>query len=151
MKAFRVLCAAALLCPLPALAASNSVYRTLPDDPHAIVVKGVGDGRTDDSAAIQQAIDAAAGLDGPAAQALERSYAVAPLQSSLFRARTMFAYERWDRLTPDARTQTIYHLSAEYRRRRYSKSFVEMANALRNPAGRVGMALQLTALRLQLP
>lgn len=97
------------------------------------------------------AIDAAAGLDGPAAQALERSYAVAPLQSSLFRARTMFAYERWDRLTPDARTQTIYHLSAEYRRRRYSKSFVEMANALHNPAGRVGMALQLTALRLQLP
>ena len=98
------------------------------------------------------AIDAAAGLDGPSAQALERSFTVAPLQSSLFHARTMFAYERWDRLTPAARSQVIYQLSAEWRRRKWRrKTFVEMANALHNPAGRVGMALQLTALRLQQP
>ncbi|MBO9577105.1 MAG: gluconolaconase, partial [Sphingobium sp.] len=38
----------------------TSVYRTAPNDPRAITVKGVGDGRSDDSAAIQQAIDAAA-------------------------------------------------------------------------------------------
>lgn len=98
------------------------------------------------------AIDAAGGLDGPSALALERSFTVAPLQSSLFRARTMFAFERWDRLTPTARQQAIYQLSAEWRRRRYvTNSFVEMANAIRNPAGRVGMALQLTALKLQAP
>ncbi|WHU04608.1 glycosyl hydrolase family 28-related protein [Sphingomonas sp. NIBR02145] len=60
MKAFRLLCAALLLCPLPALAQSTSVYRTQPNDPRAITVKGVGDGRADDSAALQQAIDAAA-------------------------------------------------------------------------------------------
>ncbi|WP_404338621.1 glycosyl hydrolase family 28-related protein [Sphingomonas sp. MMS12-HWE2-04] len=60
MKALRAVCAALLLAPLPALAKSTSVYRTQPDDPRAIVVKGVGDGRADDSAAIQQAIDSAA-------------------------------------------------------------------------------------------
>jgi len=60
MKAFRLLCAALLLCPLPAFAGSTSVYRTQPADPRAITVKGVGDGRADDSAALQQAIDAAA-------------------------------------------------------------------------------------------
>src|SRR6478735_492768 len=59
-RAFRLLCAALLLAPLPALAASTSVYRTPPDDPHAVTVQGVGDGRADDSAAIQAAIDAAA-------------------------------------------------------------------------------------------
>ncbi|KSB87514.1 hypothetical protein AS593_17755 [Caulobacter vibrioides] len=98
------------------------------------------------------AIDAAAGQDGPSALALERSFTVAPLQTSLFSARTMFAYERWDRLTPTARTQTIYQLSAEWRRADWKrKEFVRMANAIHNPAGRVGLALQLTALRLQQP
>jgi len=60
MTAYRLLCAALLLCPLPAFAGSTSVYLTQPNDPRAITVKGVGDGRADDSAAIQQAIDAAA-------------------------------------------------------------------------------------------
>jgi len=40
--------------------ASTSVFTTMPDDPAAIVVKAKGDGRADDVAAIQQAIDAAA-------------------------------------------------------------------------------------------
>ncbi|MET0310147.1 MAG: glycosyl hydrolase family 28-related protein [Sphingomonas sp.] len=60
MKAFRLLCVALLLAPIPALARSTSVYLSAPDDPRAVTVKGVGDGRADDSAAIQQAIDAAA-------------------------------------------------------------------------------------------
>lgn len=60
MKAFCLLCVALLLSPLPALAKSTSVYLTAPNDPRAVTVKGVGDGRADDSAAIQQAIDAAA-------------------------------------------------------------------------------------------
>jgi len=65
MKAFCLFCLALLLAPIPALAGSpsarsTSVYRTAPDDPLAITVKGVGDGRADDSAALQQAIDAAA-------------------------------------------------------------------------------------------
>jgi hypothetical protein len=60
MKANWLLGAAALMLPAPLLAQSTSVYLTAPDEPRAITVKGVGDGRADDSAAIQQAIDAAA-------------------------------------------------------------------------------------------
>lgn len=60
MNAFRLLCVALLLAPLPALAKSTSVYLSAPTDPRAITVKGAGDGRADDSDAIQQAIDAAA-------------------------------------------------------------------------------------------
>lgn len=44
---------------LSAQAATNSVFETMPKDTNAVVVKAAGDGRTDDSAAIQHAIDAA--------------------------------------------------------------------------------------------
>ncbi|MET3667644.1 glycosyl hydrolase family 28-related protein [Caulobacter sp. 1776] len=44
--------------------ASTSVFATAPDDPTAVVVKGIGDGRADDSGAIQAAIDAAAAKPG---------------------------------------------------------------------------------------
>ncbi|WP_296950738.1 glycosyl hydrolase family 28-related protein [uncultured Massilia sp.] len=40
--------------------ASTSSYQAMPDDPHAVVVRARGDGKADDSAAIQQALDAAA-------------------------------------------------------------------------------------------
>ncbi|HUD91090.1 glycosyl hydrolase family 28-related protein [Sphingobium sp.] len=59
-------CATVLLClaaAQPALA-SPSVYKTAPDEPRAITVKGVGNGRADDSSAIQQAIDKAAEKGG---------------------------------------------------------------------------------------
>ncbi|TFW15708.1 gluconolaconase [Duganella callida] len=48
-----------LVAPLAAQAASVSAYQTMPDDPRAVQVKAVGDGRADDTAAIQAAIDAA--------------------------------------------------------------------------------------------
>ncbi|MBB3912404.1 glycosyl hydrolase family 28-related protein [Sphingomonas desiccabilis] len=60
MKATWLLGAAALMLPVPVVAKSSSVYLQAPEDPRAITVRGVGDGRADDSAAIQQAIDAAA-------------------------------------------------------------------------------------------
>ncbi|MCD2324669.1 SMP-30/gluconolactonase/LRE family protein [Sphingomonas sp. IC-56] len=60
MKAKWLLGAAMIMAPLPVLAQSPSVYRSAPNDPRAITVRGVGDGVADDSAAIQQAIDAAA-------------------------------------------------------------------------------------------
>ena len=60
MDAKWLLGAAALLLPASVGAATTSVYLTQPSDPRAVTVKGVGDGRADDSAAIQQAIDAAA-------------------------------------------------------------------------------------------
>ena len=50
--------AASLLVAAPAWA-GPSVYLTAPPDPKAITVKATGDGVADDSAAIQQALDAA--------------------------------------------------------------------------------------------
>ncbi|MDR6529449.1 hypothetical protein J2800_000164 [Caulobacter rhizosphaerae] len=45
-------------------AASVSIFATAPDDPAAVVVRAKGDGRADDSAALQDAIDAAAAKPG---------------------------------------------------------------------------------------
>jgi polygalacturonase len=60
MKVHSLLFAAILLAPMPAAAQSTSVFLTTPDDPRAVTVRGIGDGRADDTAAIQQAIDAVA-------------------------------------------------------------------------------------------
>jgi len=54
-----VLLAAFLAVSTPALASTGSVMLTAPDDPRAVTVKGVGDGRADDTEAVQKAIDAA--------------------------------------------------------------------------------------------
>lgn len=54
-----VIAATVLAVPLLAHAASISAYQSTPDDPRAVKVKAVGDGRSDDSAAIQEALNAA--------------------------------------------------------------------------------------------
>ena len=61
-QAIGVAIAAALAVAIPSgvMAASHSVYTTLPDDPKAVVVHGIGDGKADDTVVIQAAIDAAA-------------------------------------------------------------------------------------------
>ena len=59
MRTWLAILAALLLIPTAAQA-GPSVYTRTPEDPAAIIVKGVGDGRADDSGAIQAAIDAAA-------------------------------------------------------------------------------------------
>ncbi len=51
--------AAVLGGAFPTLSANQSVFLTAPDDPRAVSVKGVGDGRADDTDAVQHAIDAA--------------------------------------------------------------------------------------------
>ncbi|MFP5391864.1 MAG: glycosyl hydrolase family 28-related protein [Gammaproteobacteria bacterium] len=60
----RILATAAAACALlpvtGASAASASAYQSMPDDPRAVTVRASGDGRTDDTAAIQAALDAAA-------------------------------------------------------------------------------------------
>ena len=56
----------ALLAPFAPATAATSVFATRPDDPRAVTVDARGDGRADDTAAIQAAIDTAAarGSDG---------------------------------------------------------------------------------------
>lgn len=60
MKPYLLLGASAMLVAAPAFARSTSVYLEQPRDARAVTVKGAGDGRADDTAAIQQAIDTAA-------------------------------------------------------------------------------------------
>ena len=104
------------------------------------------------SAWLRRAVVEAALSDQAASnRALERSFAVAPLQNSLFAQRTVFAYEHWDVLSQAAREQTVYQLRAEWLRVPYAKPLIQMANRLHNPAGRVGLALQITVLRIQHP
>jgi hypothetical protein len=50
---------AATTLAAPAWAAGPSIFPTAPDEPHAVTVKAKGDGKADDSAAIQQAFDQA--------------------------------------------------------------------------------------------
>lgn len=97
------------------------------------------------------AIEVELGDQAASNQALERSFSVAPLQSSLFARRTVFAYEHWNVLSQAAREQTVYQLRAEWLRVPYAKPLIQMANRLRNPAGRVGLALQINVLRIQHP
>ncbi len=97
------------------------------------------------------AVDLARGQQGASTIALERSFAVAPLQTSLFDRRTMFAYEHWGGISLSARRAAIYQLQIEWRRRHAPKRFIAMANAVQNPAGRVGMALQIAVLRMEPP
>ncbi|MGN6270970.1 MAG: glycosyl hydrolase family 28-related protein [Sphingomonas sp.] len=61
MRATSVLGMAIAVIPVPAVAAPTtaSVLTRVPDDSSAVTVKGKGDGRADDTAAIQAAIDAA--------------------------------------------------------------------------------------------
>ncbi|MBU4433789.1 MAG: O-antigen ligase family protein [Alphaproteobacteria bacterium] len=97
------------------------------------------------------AVDAALGRREASSLALEHSFAVAPLQTSLFSGRTLFAYNHWDQVTQSARDSAIYQLGTEWRRRRSPRTFIAMANAVNNPAGRVGMALQIAVLRMEPP
>jgi len=61
MRKARMLGIVIALASLPSIASASttSVMTSLPDDPNIVVAKGVGDGRADDTAAIQAAIDQA--------------------------------------------------------------------------------------------
>jgi sugar lactone lactonase YvrE len=54
-----ILLSAILVAAFPEIAAAQSVLPKAPDDPRAIVVKGVGDGKADDTDAVQKAVNAA--------------------------------------------------------------------------------------------
>jgi hypothetical protein len=63
LHAAAIILSATIVGALPATA-ERSVFATAPVDARATVVRGTGDGRADDSAAIQRAIDAAADQGG---------------------------------------------------------------------------------------
>jgi hypothetical protein len=79
--------------------------------------------------------------------ALEHSLAVAPLQTSLFMSRTKLAYENWPSLTQTARQQVMYQARIEFGRPNGESRLKELANSIRNPSGRIGLAFLIVAER----
>ncbi len=78
--------------------------------------------------------------------ALDHSLSVAPLQTSLFASRARLAYEHWPELTPAARQQITYQARIEYARSGEGR-LKDLANEIRNPSGRIGLAFLIVAER----
>jgi hypothetical protein len=93
------------------------------------------------------AIDFQRGDAASANAALEHSLAVAPLQTSLFMSRTKLAYENWPSLTQTARQQVMYQARIEFGRQNGENRLMELANSIRNPSGRIGLAFLIVAER----
>lgn len=93
------------------------------------------------------AIDFQRGDASSANAALEHSLAVAPLQTSLFMSRTKLAYENWPSLTQTAREQVMYQARVEFGRQNGEGRLKELANSIRNPSGRIGLAFLIVAQR----
>lgn len=93
------------------------------------------------------AIDYRRGDVTAANEALEHSLAVAPLQTSLFESRARLAYENWGILTPNARQAVMYQVRAELGRGGGEARVKALANTIRNPTGRVGLAFLVVAER----
>lgn len=77
--------------------------------------------------------------------AMAHSLAVSPLQTSLFVSRTRLAYENWPVLTPDLRQQVMYQARVEYGRQNGEQRLKALANSIRNPSGRIGLAFLIVA------
>ena len=78
--------------------------------------------------------------------ALDHSLAVAPLQTSLFMSRARLAYEHWPALTPSSRQQVMYQARIEYARGGEDR-LKTLANEIRDPSGRIGLAFLIVAER----
>jgi O-antigen ligase len=79
--------------------------------------------------------------------ALEHSLSVAPLQTSIFNSRARVAYEHWGLLTPAVRQQVIYQTRIEFSRPGGPNRLVALANSIRDPAGRIGLAFLIVSER----
>jgi hypothetical protein len=84
-------------------------------------------------------------LDGPALEAIERSYTVSPYGDDVTAWRLTFLYEHWDQLTPEIRAEvTAEHLTSASWGRRWDPDVVK------NPAGRMAATFtQARGLTLQ--
>ena len=78
---------------------------------------------------------------------LQRSYDVAPFgpDTSLWRVR--FALDHWQAMTPDLRREVLDEINAAWRPRR--RELVTMVSAVRDPAGRLALALMIVHMRTE--
>jgi hypothetical protein len=75
---------------------------------------------------------------------------VAPLQTSLFMQRTIFAYEHWDRISPvGAQERDLSVGDRMAPPAQPAALYRSWPTASVKPVGRVGMALKISVLRMQ--
>ncbi|PIB94242.1 O-antigen ligase [Caulobacter sp. FWC2] len=80
--------------------------------------------------------------------ALSHSFAVAPLQTSLFRSRTLLAYEHWPELSAGVRDQAVYQARIEFGRPDGERRLMSVVGGVRNPSGRLALAFLMVSERL---
>lgn len=80
--------------------------------------------------------------------ALGRSFAVAPLQTSLFRSRTRLAYEHWPELSETVREQVVYQAHTEFGRPGGEGRLRSVVGTINSPSGRLALAFLIVAERL---
>lgn len=80
--------------------------------------------------------------------ALGRSFAVAPLQTSLFRSRTRLAYEHWPELSETVREQVVYQARTEFGRPGGEGRLRSVVGSINSSSGRLALAFLIVAERL---
>lgn len=80
--------------------------------------------------------------------ALGRSFAVAPLQTSLFKSRTRLAYEHWSELSEAVREQVVYQARTEFGRPGGEWRVRSVVGSINSPSGRLALAFLIVAERL---
>lgn len=94
------------------------------------------------------AVDFQRGDIAAANVALGRSFAVAPLQTSLFRSRTRLAYEHWPELSDAVRDQVVYQARIEFGRPGGEWRLRSVVSTISSPSGRLALAFLIVAERL---
>ncbi len=96
------------------------------------------------------AVDFQRGDIAAANVALSRSFAVAPLQTSLFRSRTRLAYEHWPELSDAVRDQVVYQARIEFGRPGGEWRLRSVVSTISSPSGQLALAFLIVAERLSL-
>lgn len=74
---------------------------------------------------------------------LDISYSVAPLDPEVFKYRTRFVLENWDRMSPTVRDDARAEITVGWRNFLEKDALQNMAPEIKNPAGRTALALQI--------
>lgn len=74
---------------------------------------------------------------------LDISYSVAPLDPEVFKYRTRFVLENWDRMSPTVRDDARAEMTVGWRNYLERDALQRMAPAIANPSGRTALALQI--------
>ena len=81
--------------------------------------------------------------DGETNRLLDISYSVAPLDPEIFKYRTRFVLENWDRMSPTVRDDARAEMTVGWHNYLERDALQGMAPVIANPSGRTALALQI--------